>query len=337
MAHRANTTLIGSFIIGAIILGVGATLLLSGGLLGGKSHFVMFFTSSVKGLSVGAPVNFRGVKIGTVTDIRLLLDPETQQVQIPVYVDLDQDRVSLIKGEDRVGYKIRSMGDMIRHGLRAQLQMQSPLTGQLAVQLDMHPDKPAKLMGTSEDLTEIPTIPTPLQEFTSKLEDFPFEKLLEDLARAVQGIEKLVNGTELPQAIKQFDQTMKDYSALAHQYDAIATDLRRTLDETRTTLHATQGLMGAGEQLVEGSNGLVQQLRLNADRLTASAESALGAIKITAENTNTLLSPDAQLHYQLMQTLKDIASSARALRQLTNTLEQQPEVLIQGKTKEGQP
>lgn len=337
MARRANTTLIGSFIIGAVILGVGATLLLSGGLLSGKSQFVMFFTSSVKGLSVGAPVNFRGVKIGTVTDIRLLLNPETQQVQIPVYVDLEEDRVTLIKGEDRVTHKIRSMGDMIRHGLRAQLQMQSLLTGQLAVQLDMHPDKPAILIGTSEDLTEIPTIPTPLQEFTSKLDDFPFEQLLEDLARAIQGIDTLVNGPGLPQAIKQFDQTMKDYSALAQQYGAVATDLKLTLDETRTTLHATQGLMDAGEQLVAGSNGLVQQLRLNAERLTVSAEGALGAIKITAENTNALLSPDAQLHYQLMQTLQDIASSARALRQLTNTLEQHPEVLIQGKAKEGQP
>ncbi|MDT8385243.1 MAG: MlaD family protein [Gammaproteobacteria bacterium] len=336
MARHANTTLIGSFIIGAVILGVGATLLLSGGLLSSKGHFVMFFTSSVKGLSVGAPVNFRGVKIGTVTDIRLLLEPMTQRVQIPVYVDLEEDRVTLIKGEDKVTHKIRSMGDMIRHGLRAQLQMQSLLTGQLAVQLDIHPDKPAILMGTTEDLIEIPTIPTPLQEFTSKLEEFPFDQLLEDLARATQGIDKLVNGPELPQAIKQLDQTMKDYSALAHQYGAIATELKLTLSETRTTLHATQSLIGTGEQLAEDSSGLVQQLRLNADRLTASAEGALGAIKTTADNSNALLSPDAQLQYQLMQTLKEIASSAQALRQLTNTLEQHPEVLIQGKTKEEQ-
>jgi len=347
MPRRASATFIGLFIVGAVILAIGATLLLSSGLLRDKSRFVMYFSDSVKGLSVGAPVNFRGVKIGVVTDIRLLLGPETQRVQIPVYVELDPERIWLVSGEEMTAREASHMSDMIAHGLRAQLQMQSLLTGQLDIQLDIYPDKPASLVGAHEDITEIPTIPSPLHEFTRKLEDFPIDALLQNLANATQGIDKFVNGPELPQAIKQFDQTLRDYSALAEKYDtlaqrldqrsgAVSIDLNVTLNELRATLQATQHLIGSGEKLMGDSNDLVQQLRLNADRLTANAEGTLGVIRIAASNTNALVSPDAQLQHQLIKTLEEIAGSARALRILANTLEQNPEALIRGKTKEGE-
>ena len=345
MARRASTTLIGLFIVGAIILAVGATLLFSSGLLRDKSRFVMFFSGSVKGLSVGAPVNFRGVKIGTVTDIRLLLDPDTQRVQIPVYVELEADRITLVSGEEMTAHKMRQMSDMISRGLRAQLQMQSLLTGQLAVQLDVYPGTEANLMGGNENITEIPTIPTPLQEFTRKLEEFPIDVLLQNLASAAEGVEKLVNGPELQQAIKQFDQTLRDYSALSTTYTTLAqrleqrsgsvtTDLDVTLNELHTTLQATRGLIDTGKSLLGNANTLVQQLHLSADRLTASADAALNEIKNTAGNTNALTSPDSQFQYQLMKTLEEVASSARSLRLLANTLEQHPEALIKGKSQE---
>lgn len=347
MARRASSTLIGLFIVGAAVLAIGATLLLSTGLLRDKSRFVMFFSGSVKGLSVGAPVNFRGVKIGTVTDIRLLLDPDTERVQIPVYVELDPERLTLVSGEEMTEQKKSRMSDMIKQGLRAQLQMQSLLTGQLAVQLDIYPGKPATFIGTQEDVTEIPTIPTPLQEFTRKLEEFPIDVLLHDLASATAGIDKLVSSPELLQALKQFDQTLRDYSTLAEKYNTLAqrldqrstvvtSDIKATLNELRATLQSTQNLVGSGEKLLGSSTELVQQLRADADQLTVGAEDALGEIKRAAINTNELVSPDAQLQHQLIKTLEELTSSARALRILANTLEQNPEALIQGKTKEGE-
>ena len=88
MARRSNTTLIGLFIVGAVALAVGAALLFGSGMLREKSRFVMFFSGSVKGLAVGAPVNFRGVKIGSVTDIRLLLDPDAPDSARPFEPEL---------------------------------------------------------------------------------------------------------------------------------------------------------------------------------------------------------------------------------------------------------
>lgn len=349
MARRANTTLLGLFIVGAIVLAVGAALLFGSGLLREKSLFVMFFNGSVKGLSVGAPVNFRGVKIGTVTDIRLLLDPDTQRVQIPVYVELEPNRISLVGGEEMNELKMRRMGHMINNGLRAQLQMQSLLTGQLAIQLDMHPDKPITLVGTREHVIEIPTIPTPIQEFTRKIEEFPIDVLLHDLASAAAGIDKFVNGPELMQALKQFDQTMQDYSVLTKEYrvlgqrldqrsEQITTDLNVTLNDVRTTLQSTQGLIGAGTTVMNSTHELVTELRRNSDKLTASAEETLAAINTTSTAINTtsrtvnqLIAEDSPLQQQLSDTLEEVTSSARALRILANTLEQNPEALLKGK------
>ena len=345
MARRTNTTLIGLFIVGAIALAVAAALLFGSGMLREKSRFVMFFSGSVKGLAVGAPVNFRGVKIGSVTDIRLLLDPDTQRVQIPVYVELEPDSISLISGEEMNALKMRTMSDMVQNGLRAQLQMQSLLTGQLAVQLDMYPDKPATLIGSGKNIVEIPTIPTPIQEFTRKLEEFPIDVLLHDLASAAAGVDKLFNGPELLQAIKQFDQTMQDYSTLTHQYTGLADkldqrsqqitqDLNTTLTTLNTTLQSTQGLVSAGTQLVGNSNDLIQQLRANADQITTTTTETLNAIKATSSSANQLLAEDSPFQHQLSKTLQEMASSARALRILANTLEENPESLLKGKPQE---
>lgn len=343
MARRANATLLGLFIVGAIILAISAALVFSGGWLREKTLYVMYFTGSVKGLIVGAPVNFRGVKIGTVTDIRLLLDPNTQKVKIPVYVELDPTRFSLLSGEELSTIKMLSM---IKSGLRAQLQMQSLLTGQLAIQLDIHPDKPATLIGASGKIIEIPTIPSQIQELTRLLEDFPVDKLLKDLTSAIQGADTFFSSAALPKSIKQFDQTLGDLSALANEYknlgqqleqrtEHLSADLKVALGEARTTLQAAQELIGSGKTVMSNSNDLVNQLRNNADQITASTAETLNALKATSDSVNQLIAEDSPLQDQLGKTLEDVASSARALGALANTLEQNPEAMLRGKPVEG--
>ncbi|TPW15235.1 MAG: paraquat-inducible protein B [Halothiobacillaceae bacterium] len=343
MARRASATLLGLFIVGAVILAISATLIFSGGWLREKTLYVMYFIGSVNGLSVGAPVHFRGVKIGTVTDIRLLLDPNNQKVKIPVYVELDPTRFSLLSGEELSTIKMLSM---IKNGLRAQLQMQSLLTGQLAIQLDIYPDKPATLIGATGKIIEIPTAPSPIQELTRLLEEFPVDKLLQDLTSAIQGVDTFFSSAALPQTIKQFDQTLRDYSALANDYqnlgqqleqrsEHIATDLKSALGEVRSTLQATQALISSGKTVMNNSNDLVNQLRNNADQITASTTETLTALKASSDSVNQLIAADSPLEHQLSKTLAEVASSARALRALANTLEQNPEALLKGKPYEG--
>lgn len=339
MSRRANATIIGLFIVGAAVLAIAAALLFGSGLLRDRHRFVMFFDSSVKGLDIGAPVYFRGVKLGTVSDIGLLLAPGTLEIMIPVYVELEVQRIKLISGEELTALRMQRIDEMIQQGLRAQLQTQSLLTGQLAIQLDMHPDKPVKWSGTNNQYKEIPTIPTPIQQLTRKLDDFPVDQVLDDFAGAMAGINRLVNNPGLPQAVAQLDDILQQYSRLAQRLDQqterISSDLRATLSDMRTTLASSRTLIGSGEVLIDDSTQLVQRLNDNADRLSRSAEDALDDIRAAAGAASNLVSQDSPLHFQLSRTLEEVAKAARSLRLLADTLEQNPEALLKGKPAAG--
>jgi len=143
MASARNYTLIGGFVAGAIALAVAGIIAFgSGKFFAQELHFVLFFDSSVKGLQVGAPVTFRGVKIGSVKDIVLRLDPGTDAIQMPVYIDVDP-RNFLTEGAKYEPYG--NYQQLIeKQGMRARLELQSFVTGQLAVGLDFFPDQPAR-------------------------------------------------------------------------------------------------------------------------------------------------------------------------------------------------
>jgi len=155
MSKPASKTMIGIFVVVAIALLVAAILILgSGKFFKDNPKFVMYFQGSVKGLSVGSPMVFRGVKVGTVTEIKMLLNPKDLSLVIPVYVEFERESLGAVPGSESSEMYKKATGtrgflvkELIGQGLRAQLEMQSIVTGQLMVALDLHPDKPAKLVG----------------------------------------------------------------------------------------------------------------------------------------------------------------------------------------------
>jgi paraquat-inducible protein B len=186
MSKKANKTLIGAFVIGAVVLLVlGLVVFGSGKFFTRTNKYVLFFEGSVKGLVIGAPVTFKGVKIGTVKDISLVYDPKSRFAFIPVIIETEPDR---IKGaplnRDRGNMKF-----LIDTGLRAQLEIQSFLTGQLAVALDFFPDKPVRILGLMKDYPEIPTIPSPLGELQKTIGDIPFKEIFLDLQESMHSLQ----------------------------------------------------------------------------------------------------------------------------------------------------
>ena len=159
MSKKSNPTLIGGFVLGAVALIVVALAVFgSGKLLGRHPRAVAFFQGNIQGLSVGAPVNLRGVQIGTVTDIQIRLDVNTMQPIIPVYMEFDPNHLR-IKGEVTAA-EIAGQEPLkraIANGLHARLATQSLVTGQLAVELDLDPTEPRRLAGADPSTVEIPT------------------------------------------------------------------------------------------------------------------------------------------------------------------------------------
>ncbi len=139
MGKKANPTVIGGFVVGAVALAVAGVLVFGSGKFWTTTvPWVSYFPGSVKGLQIGAPVTFRGVKIGQVTNIKATFDIREEPFTIltPVYWDLEPDRITTIGISTAEEAKIvaeakRPMASMlIKRGLRAQLQLQSFVTGQ---------------------------------------------------------------------------------------------------------------------------------------------------------------------------------------------------------------
>jgi paraquat-inducible protein B len=315
MSRKANPTIIGAFVVGALVIAVLAVILLtSGALFQKKLDFVMHFQGSVKGLNVGAPVSYRGVQIGTVKKIEIVLSPD-QDARIPVTVEIDPTAFTFKGFEEKLHLgKFRESihSAVVNDGLRAQLQMQSLLTGQLFIQLDYFPKTPTHLV-KHEDMDEIPTVPTTLQELGSMLQGFPVEKVLGDIEKAAASLAELAGSDKLHATIDSVDQAFKDVSRLMNALD----------DRTEALGPA---LVEAKEALGEGRAALAQ----TSTALAAAHKTFVQATE-TLRPVKSLVGDDSELLESVEQALVAMTEAAEAIRSLADTLDRYPEAILRGK------
>ena len=178
MSNRANPAIIGGFVLGAIALLVVAVLVFGGGeLFSSKRYLMTYFDGSVKGLRVGSNVLFRGVRIGYVTNIEAVTDPNVDRFGIPVTFQIlpDSFKVMLPEGQlvsfARAGHS-QLIDELIKRGLRTKLETESFVTGQLLIQLDFYPTLPAVFRGVKPRYPEIPSVPSDIQQVLERLERF---------------------------------------------------------------------------------------------------------------------------------------------------------------------
>jgi len=270
-----------------------------------KLRFVAFFDQSVRGLEVGAPVEFKGIRVGQVTDVRLEFDSKDSSFLIPVVLEIEPERiVNRNQSESKTKYQI--LQTLVNRGLRAQLQTSSLLTGKMFVALDMHPDMPLKLVHDARSvLPEIPTIAggfdqitTSLQSILNKLEKVHTDKIGEELEAALHGANKLINEPEL---------------------QASATDLR-------VSLHAFRHIVVA----LDKHSGPIAD---NLDKALDAGYKVLNQANKTLVNLNTLLDPSSPTQYRLNQLIRDLSDMSHSIRSFVDLLERHPNAVILGKPK----
>ena len=300
MSRQASPVLIGAFVLAALGLAAAATIFFGTGVfLKRTTTYVMFFEGDVSGLRVGAPVTFRGVPVGKVSAIRASLQRRGERVEtrVAVYAELDQ---GVVEAQSEFGAPADEVYRLlIENGMRAQLQMQSLVTGQLFVQLDFHPDRPAIFVGGDPNVLELPTIPTPLELVTrsarqllERIGELPLEEIIENLNTSLAAAGKLLGSGSAQRLLDDLDAAARDVGGLVRSLDGrtagVAGELQQTLEQARTTLAELNGLI--------------------AD-----------------------LGTDSELQYELEVLLREATGAARAMRILAETLEQHPESLLSGR------
>lgn len=327
MSKPANKTLIGIFVLGAITLLVFAVVVLGSGKLFRKTfEAVCFFEGSVGGLSVGAPVVFNGVRIGEVTDIILRYDTTDLTATIPVYIEIDPQRLETV-GPRPTSFE-ENLKLLIDHGLRARLELQSIVTGKLQVSLSFYPDRFIRLVGADQKYPEIPTIPSTVQEITKRIEQLPLEEMIKNIATAAEGINRVVNSPEITKTIQSVSLAAEEAKGLMQnlnsQVQPISSDVQQTLREA--------------QKLIQDIDREVGPLGPSIQRTLSSIEKTSDEAGVTfrqAQQTLAVLEgdigEDSELMYELKKAIKEVGTAGKAIQSLANTLERQPESLLFGK------
>lgn len=210
MCQKANKTMIGVFTVGALILLLIGIVVFGSGMFFKKTNeFVLYFDGSVKGLSAGAPVMFRGVSIGTVKNISLIYDSNAGTIILPVIIEIEQGR---IKGTPSFG-GAEAAKKLIELGLRAKLEVRSFLTGELMIAFDLYPDSPAKLRNIQKVYPELPTLSTSPDIF-ALMDQLPIKEIGKNIETTTRGIERLVNSSDLQNMVREVRQAMLSFRLL---------------------------------------------------------------------------------------------------------------------------
>ena len=260
-----------------------------------RESYLLYFDGSVRGLTVGAPVEFRGIKIGEVMDVRLQLLADDYTLRVPVLIQIQPDRIEVVGDRDKIDPSGGHEGilKLVEKGLRAQLKTGSLLTGQLYVDFDFHPEAPPAVVREQGDVPVLPTVPSPLEAITSnltrllgKLEALPLDEIGDDLRDAIRAVKELVGSEELVQAVRSFNAMMRE-----------------------------------GERAGQQING----------ELIPALDAALGQTRQALAGVSAVVTPTSPLYTEIQRMLRELTDAARSIRVMADYLERHPEALISGK------
>ena len=317
MGKKANPTVIGLFVVGALALAIaGVVVFGSGQFFKHTEEFVMFFPGSVNGLSTGASVKFKGVDIGRVTNIKLVLHREAgetktdQTLTIPVYVQTDPSKI-FVDGERLEMTDPKNLQALIERGMRAQLQSQSLVTGLLFVQIDFFPETPISyILPQPSDPIEIPTIPTTLEQASSaareiieELRNIKIGPMVQDASEALESLNRLLGSPALHSAVDGLPDTVKNLNETAVSVRKLSIELQ----------------------------GRVEPLVSRLDSTLGGVDQTFGSVRDTMGAARSLIEPGSPLDHELRKALQDVSSAARAMAQLADFLERNPSALLYGK------
>ncbi len=268
-----------------------------------KIRFVLYFEDSVRGLVVGAPVEFKGIKVGSVVDVRLDYDERNSTFRIPVLVEIEPERIAdrgqLMKRSPREAFQV-----LVKRGLRARLQTGSLLTGQLYVDLDMQPKAPLRLAKVNRSEPELPTVRgagieqavASVSTLISKLDQIDFAGIGAELQGTLKGTNTLVNGPELQSSL---------------------TDLSASLASLRGILRVV--------------DSRAEPITANLEQALLSARETLDKTKATMTLVDGVISPEAPLVHHTVRLAQELTATSRSLRYLIEMLERNPQALLLGK------
>ncbi len=203
----------------------------------GRQQWQLEFAGSVRGLLPGAPVEFRGIRVGEVVDLQLEIGEADGETRIPVVIAIEPDRLGIAGGKHADASHRAFWDRLVGGGLRAQLKTGNLLTGALFVDLDFYPDDPPQLISWEGERPALPTVLAPLDELRgllSRLARLPLDEMGRDLSASLASLSKTMTATNA--LLKRLDRET-------------ASELTKTLQQTRKTLASADKVLAPNSPL----------------------------------------------------------------------------------------
>lgn len=318
---KANPTAIGLFLVVGLAFAVGGVILFSSGTLFHPiQKSILYFNGSLEGLSPGAPVKFRGVTIGKVDQVLIRHNQAQDDFAMPVIIAIDK-QLAQSKSDMRLQISNPARMDLlISRGLRARLDAESLVTGVLYVGLDFVRDAPpAVFHQVKPQYPEIPTVPSAVQQLLDNLQhlDLP-------------GISTKVNSllAQLDTSLRQLDipQINAGVTNLLGSANHLITipDLTNTVQSARRALDDAQALLAR-------INGRVDPLADSVTNTLSDAQKTLADLRQNLQNLSAVTGSETSFHSDLTQALEELANASRAVAELAEFLQRNPDALLLGR------
>lgn len=325
MSKQASPTLIGAFVVGAIALVVAGLLVFgSGRFFADRVTWVTYFPGSVKGLRVGAPVNFRGVRIGEVTRIQVLYDEKDGSMLIPVVMEVLPEQVTVIDRGDGQQSQRTDVEELIGRGLRAQLQTDSLVTGLLSVDLDFYRDAPVAQVTVDSpalrDYPVVPAIPSRMEELEQSL-----GAVMQEIPGLLRDVRGLLGDVTSGQTASNLDGILQDVAQFTASLDRAAPALADLVERTEQSAASIQRVAESAEQIMtsnqEAINATIGDLQAT---VTAVRRMADQVNNMVAENRQGLRDFTETGLYEITGLAQDAQRMVNQITRLSEQLERDP-------------
>ncbi len=328
MSQRANPVVVGGFMVAMIALCIFLVVFVGTGNLSSysSSRYELLYSSSIKGLNVGAPVALKGVKIGEVVSITAKIYPEKLDVLNSVVIDVDPKAMVRVGEPDKRREEV--IQELLGKGLSAQLKMQSLLTGLLYIEVNFYPQRERNTFPIETEYPQIPTVPSDLEQLTQNLEGFDLRGMAEDMKGVIAGLNQVLANEDTQALPTTVNHTMVAFGDMSGEMKKMAIGMRQDMAAMRAQMApmAAEIRQMAG-QLNEEVPGTVKQL----NSMLAELENTLVAARGTLERAENAMDPDSPLLYQMEQSAKDMSRAARAVEEMAELLEKKPSSVLYGK------
>lgn len=267
-----------------------------------KRYYWLYFNQTVRGLSAGAPVEIKGIKVGQVVNVELQFDLRTEDFRIPVLIMIEPERINALitregkvvkngeassqilanQQDDRANKRIQLLVDK---GLRAQLKSGNLLTGQLYVDLDFYRDAIPEKLAIENGYQVLPTMPTPIMQIVDRVDN---------LLKTIEQV--------------QFGKIGQSVATAVNDLSTLLVELKSLFNKINS------------ETMPQINNETLPKINSSLDELNA-----------TLAGIDQMLGPDSALNYNTRKITDEFSTAIRSLRSLIELLERNPQALLLGK------